>query len=144
MDKDVSFYTLSSTAIIHELLGEEVIIANLDNGNYYNLSGLAATVWRLLLCGKSAGAAITEIQEHYSGVVDVELQAASFIEELLQHNLLKLSASAIVSGECPTQWPQIFKSGAIDCYEDMQQLLVLDPIHEVDELGWPHAKDPVV
>ena len=26
-------------------------------------------------------------------------------------------------------------------YDDMQELLLLDPIHEVDEAGWPVKKD---
>jgi hypothetical protein len=25
-------------------------------------------------------------------------------------------------------------------FTDMQELLLLDPIHEVDERGWPHRK----
>jgi hypothetical protein len=27
----------------------------------------------------------------------------------------------------------------LDKYTDMQELLLLDPIHEVDDAGWPHT-----
>jgi hypothetical protein len=27
-------------------------------------------------------------------------------------------------------------------YTDMQQLLLADPLHEVQEAGWPHTKPP--
>jgi hypothetical protein len=29
-------------------------------------------------------------------------------------------------------------------YEDMQDLLLLDPIHDVDETGWPARKQDAV
>jgi hypothetical protein len=28
----------------------------------------------------------------------------------------------------------------LERYTDMQELLFLDPIHDVDESGWPHRK----
>jgi hypothetical protein len=32
-----------------------------------------------------------------------------------------------------------FEKPGLQKYSDMQDLLLLDPIHEVDEMGWPHA-----
>ena len=32
-----------------------------------------------------------------------------------------------------------FEAPILQKYTDMQDLLLLDPIHEVDEAGWPHA-----
>ncbi len=29
---------------------------------------------------------------------------------------------------------------ALETYTDMQELLLLDPIHDVDETGWPAAR----
>ena len=31
-----------------------------------------------------------------------------------------------------------FEFPIIEKFTDMQELLLLDPIHEVDEKGWPH------
>jgi hypothetical protein len=33
-----------------------------------------------------------------------------------------------------------FEPPILRTFEDMQDLLLLDPIHEVDEMGWPNAK----
>ena len=33
-----------------------------------------------------------------------------------------------------------FEAPALQVYTDMEDLLLLDPIHEVDEMGWPSAK----
>ena len=32
-----------------------------------------------------------------------------------------------------------YEPPVIECYPDMQELLLLDPIHEVDETGWPRS-----
>jgi hypothetical protein len=37
-------------------------------------------------------------------------------------------------GKSPFEMPKLSK------YTDMEDLLALDPIHEVDEMGWPNAK----
>jgi len=34
-----------------------------------------------------------------------------------------------------------YKAPELDTYEDMQDLILLDPIHEVDESGWPNVAD---
>jgi hypothetical protein len=31
----------------------------------------------------------------------------------------------------------VYKPPAIERFDDLEELLVLDPIHEVDEAGWP-------
>ncbi len=33
-----------------------------------------------------------------------------------------------------------FTEPTVHTYADMQDLLLLDPIHDVDETGWPNAK----
>lgn len=141
MNKGVVFYTLPNASIIHELLGEEVIVADLDNGNYYSLNGAGATLWQLLMRGNSDVAAIAEMQAHYPAIADVKDQMTKFIEEVLGYKLLEVTETPIVNTQQPIKWPEMFVSPMMYCYGDMQQLLMLDPIHEVDELGWPHAKD---
>ena len=35
---------------------------------------------------------------------------------------------------------QPFEAPILNKYNDMQELLLLDPIHDVDEAGWPNTK----
>ena len=35
-----------------------------------------------------------------------------------------------------------FRAPQIRAYTDMQDLLMIDPIHDVDETGWPVRRDP--
>jgi len=34
-----------------------------------------------------------------------------------------------------------FEKPKLQKFTDMQDLLLLDPIHEVDEAGWPHTRN---
>jgi hypothetical protein len=38
--------------------------------------------------------------------------------------------------------PGAFGPPRLQKFTDMQELLLLDPIHEVDEAGWPHTRPP--
>lgn len=34
--------------IMHEMIDNEVVVVNLDNGTYYSFDGVGAQIWRLL------------------------------------------------------------------------------------------------
>ncbi len=50
---------------------------------------------------------------------------------------LDSSGNAVSTDESKTP----FQIPVLDVYSDMQDLLLLDPIHDVDETGWPTPKD---
>jgi hypothetical protein len=35
-----------------------------------------------------------------------------------------------------------FVTPCLQKYTDMEELLLIDPIHEIDEVGWPSARPP--
>jgi len=37
---------------------------------------------------------------------------------------------------------QPFSAPVLNAYTDMEELLLLDPIHDVDQAGWPMPKAP--
>ena len=42
----------------------------------------------------------------------------------------------------PVEFPADYAPPAMSKYTDMEDLLLLDPVHEVDEVGWPVAGTP--
>ena len=64
-----------------------------------------------------------------------------FISELLQESLIAAidqpQKSPIIKKE-ENKTKLTFEHPTIEKYDDMQELLLLDPIHEVDEDGWPN------
>jgi hypothetical protein len=58
------------------------------------------------------------------------------VDELLSSNSSKFSISEQNSEPEKLK----FEPPILEKYVDMQDLLLLDPIHEVDERGWPNVK----
>ena len=128
-------YTTSHTGIIHELLNDEVIIANLNDGIYYSIRGSGILIWQLLLAGHTLPSIESLFSEKYGAIPTL----APFLDRLLKENLLISAPSSSPSLPSLT-WPTAFSPPELERYDEMKNLLKLDPIHEVDEQGWPQQK----
>ena len=70
-------------------------------------------------------------------------------ENLGVNSLKNFCGQVLVSEESSAQlppdfsWPMQFEPPMFERYEEMKNLLILDPIHEVDEQGWPARSGPV-
>lgn len=139
-------YTLNSPTVILETFEDEVVIVNLESGTYYSLGTTGAAVCSAL----EHGATTREIQDavaaQFEGERDAMARAIStFLDELHQEGIVLVTseggagvATRPVAVLATTRRP--FETPALQKYTDMQELLLLDPIHEVDESGWPKAK----
>lgn len=128
-------YTTPGTEIIHELLNDEVIIANLDAGIYYSIRGSGILVWQLLLAGHPLSSIESLFSEKYGSIPSL----SPFIDRLIEENLLIPKESSPPSSTS-LSWPSNFSPPTLERYDEMKNLLMLDPIHEVDEQGWPNRK----
>ena len=125
---------LRSKAVIHELLDHEVILADLDSGIYYSILGCGIPIWQLIMAGYDPSGIQALFVEKYGSSQGVQ----EFIDQLVGEKILVPSAD-VNPGPFPKDllWPEPFAAPFLDKYEEMKNLLMLDPIHEVDEQGWP-------
>jgi len=138
-----TYFRLPGTHIVAESVDGEALIINLDTGSYYSAEGTADAIWSLLSRGVSVEETTTRMEEQWEA--ETGLVAASvrrLASELAKEGLLVPAAAgsdvlaepaAKPSSRAPFTPPELRK------YTDMQELLVLDPVHEVDEEGWPNA-----
>jgi hypothetical protein len=127
---------------VHETLDGEVLAINLDTGTYYSLSGIGSQIWDWLTNGASIEAIIEAVVDTYEGErTTIETEVAQFVDKLKQE---KLIVSAETSSECtPIRFvtdgaaKKPFVPPVMEIYCDMQDLLLLDPIHDTDGSGWP-------
>lgn len=137
-------YRLNEPDVSHESFEDEILVINLKNGNYYSLLGTAIPAWLLL----AKGASVPEVSETLArgSQADLALVSAAvgrFVDELEKENLLVRVPYAVPPATLPAvPLPKAFSPPKFDRYTDMQQLLLMDPIHEVDDTGWPMAKKP--
>jgi hypothetical protein len=82
---------------------------------------------------------------------DEEITVNLFIQQLQQEGLVIPVDNKLADSSLPQNWKEqitakeskaIFNAPVLNKYTDMQDLLLLDPIHEVDATGWPSIKPP--
>jgi len=149
MEKSVNF-KINSPKVIHETIDGETVIVNLDSGNYYSLNAVGADIWDAIGKGIPLDYIVGDISCRYYGEQEeINRTISQFIDELIQETLIsprdgentgtEHSNEPFVKTEVSDGHPP-FIAPILQKYSDMQELLLLDPIHEVDDAGWPNVK----
>jgi hypothetical protein len=132
--------------VTHETIDGEAVIINLESGNYYSLVQTGSLIWALVDRGASASEVQNLVQQTYQGnATDIERGVQELLAQLQQENLIVPvdGAPEVDLAELKQILPSnghekpLFDSPSLNKYSDMQELLLLDPIHDVDEAGWP-------
>jgi hypothetical protein len=141
-------FKINTPNIVHELIDGEVIIVNLKQGDYYSLLHTSAEIWTEIEREQSSAQIVAQLIQNYQEEPEIIAQGVQlFIDQLIEEGIITELAGDILENEMfshtsgnngidkpPFEMPKLSK------YTDMEDLLALDPIHEVDETGWPNAK----
>ncbi len=141
----MGFYQANRPDVVMESFGGEVVLVQMKSGNYYSLQGSAPLIWELIERGSSVEETVDFLLARHSGdEEEVRRSVRNLVEELVAESLIVPVTGALpkVSTEAPVpEDPGTpFVLPVLERYTDMQELLFLDPIHDVDESGWPHRK----
>ena len=146
MDPQMRF-RINRPEVVCESFDGEVVAIHFASGNYYSLAGVAADILELLDDGYTVSEASESLARLYDGEShDIGGAVRNFVDELQQENLIVARESADVargtgrkmSAESQGAAEKVaFEPPRLEKYSDMQDLLLLDPIHDVDEIGWP-------
>ena len=136
-------FRLNSPQAVGEIVDGEAIVVNLTTGTYYSIKADSLLLWEAVSAGATvdeiaaAGAEATgEPSEAIAGATD------GFCRSLVEQGLIverdpgDASPSIDLSGAGPG-----LLEPAFEMYADMQDLILLDPVHEVGERGWPNVGD---
>ena len=141
-----ALFRLAGPDIVHDVIDDGVVVVNLSVGAYFTLDGVAREIWDLLASGRSRGEITADLGNRYDGRPEEIVDGVeSFLGHLAEEGLI------VGAGEGrPTEPPRPlertakrpFAAPVLVKYTDLEDLLTLDPIHEVDDSGWPHVKAP--
>jgi Coenzyme PQQ synthesis protein D (PqqD) len=142
-----AFFRVNTPTVSHETIDGEAVIINLDNGNYYSLIDAGSTIWSLVVRCVPVEKICNYICQAYEGErSEIERGVQGLLSQLQQENLI-VSMSPVEFAQNGTfedgNKPGIagersqFRCPELQKYTDMQELLLLDPVHEVDDMGWP-------
>jgi hypothetical protein len=130
--------------VMHELIDGEAVVANLDTGIYYGIEGIGAEIWDLLGGrGRGLDIVVSTIAARHPGQADqIEAGVSRFLAELHEEGLIRVVDDGQPGEPAPAPGPAStpFVPPIMAKYTDMEALLLADPIHEVDDEGWPNLK----
>lgn len=137
-------YAVRSPDVVHETIDGETVIVDMAFGTYYRLEGAAAVAWPSLARGASAADLGALLAGHFDAAeTDIAKAVAEFLAALEEYKLIAPAASpASAAPKSPAAPKRAFPGMAVHRFTDFQELFFIDPVHEVDETGWPAAPPP--
>lgn len=136
-----AYYRLNEPDSSSEIFDEEVLAINLASGHYHSLRGTGVPVWKWLTEGRSDEVIKGALRAIYPAAdAEVEADVTTLIAGLLSCGLI-VETTAPDREEDPVQIspaPGPYEAPVFESHSDMQDLLLIDPIHDVDvQVGWP-------
>lgn len=140
----MSAYTIPRERIVYEVLNSEVIVVDFSTGNYYALIHIAKLVWQIIE-QKATLETIAQYLSEQKMCIEagknrdaILADLKSFFRELLENQLIEPISDGVsleIILPIPDGWK--YDPPRLQKYTDVQSLLLLDPVHEVSEFGWP-------
>lgn len=133
-------YRMNKEFVVYEQMDVELTVINLQEGHYFIGKDSAIDIFLMLEDAKTVEDLIIQVQAIYS-VQETVLrdEVMSLIDMWLTNDLIAESdesstAEPLNSSELKTWTKPVFIA-----FDDMRDLLLLDPIHEadLDQQGWP-------
>jgi hypothetical protein len=132
---------VASADIVSEAFEGEFVVLDLSCGKYYSMDAAGSALWRAI----AAGVSMKELAEAIDGASAVTAQSIhEFAEKLVSYGCLARS-DAPGSATIDAATLNVLRTSAgpptVEVFDDLADLILADPIHDVEEAaGWPVRK----
>lgn len=142
---EINRYRTNEPDVIYQQFDEELVAIYLPTGSYHSLNDAAGHV--LLTLGQT-GATLDEVVDALSAKYDAPAETIgsdvrAFVERLTCESLIVKSNAAAPAIAPAAPSPQAerlpYVPPSLQSFQDVQELLLLDPIHDVTAEGWPNV-----
>lgn len=135
-------YVLNEEKMFADVTDGIAIIINSETGIYYGMNELATTVYENLINGAPAETILAALKSMQAAPANIEDEFNNFINAMLDKELILKSDNNDGIANLPTNIEDF--SLSLKEYNDAQELLLADPIHEVkEETGWTPEKSSI-
>lgn len=137
-------FECNSPDVVFENFGDEIVVLNLQSGNYYSLDPIGMFYWDCLSQSVPPADIAAHICQFYAGSVEAEPIADdldALCSEFQSEGLVRSSNTRRSLAEVnPTtaKFPAVYACPILSRFDDFAEMLLLDPVHDVGEAGWPH------
>lgn len=134
-------YKFNDSVFDPEDFDNEIVIINTVTGSYYTISGSAASVLRWFFLPVTVDHVYNLIQSTFPSEIS---EATDFVDWLKNQDLIiqvdRSDESADNINSTTKSKIIIQNDWTYSRFDDMADLIRLDPIHDVSDKGWPHRK----
>jgi len=140
-------FRINVPSVIFERFDEELVAINMDKGTYHSMAGSGADTFVLLSEEATARELADVLSNRYAATPEqIGTALVSFLEQLQKEQLIvtvetrKARDPLRIAGN-ESGLP--FTAPSLQAFRDLEGLLLLDPIHEVGDEGWPPPSEPL-
>lgn len=144
-DLEVCFHLKPRSVLSRERLDGELVAIDFESGNYFSFDGSAADIFWLLDNEIAFAHWASILGMHYTDLPNTEelrSQLRGFLDELVNLGLVQDGApltedSVPLPSDCDRgSWQR----PSTHTHSELADLLVIDPIHDTGDDGWPETK----
>jgi hypothetical protein len=118
----------------------EIVLVHIESGIYYNLSGLAADLLRHLKEPVEESTVRNWIESLQASTQE---EGFEYLEWLINETIVLKTQTQSDSAHATSALTVDVSSNLwkYERFDDMADLIRLDPIHDVSDKGWPHKRE---
>lgn len=132
-------WVINAPTAVSEIIDGELVVINLEKGTYYASLGIGAYLWQCLQQQvKLAAIEAALVQGFGISAEQARSDLESFLSALSRERLIRAARPEEMAASAAPPVPgSAYTAPELKVYNDMQDLLLLDPIHDVSDEGWP-------
>lgn len=133
-------YALASKNISGEIIDDELIVIDLSRGVYFTSKGAALHLWRGVLSGNNIEALIEQLCSKSDDPDNFKQMCMEWLNALTSEGILQEAEgeeTIIPIGLLETEEFSKIAPPTFEIHHDLEDILLFDPVHDFDELGWP-------
>src|ERR1700683_5591822 len=138
-------FRVNSPSVIYERVDDELVAIDLDTGTHHSMQGAATDAFVLLSEGATAVELADALAARYAATpAQIVTALEPFLKQLQEEPLIASVKTRKPRGPLRVGGQKSglpFVDRSLQAFRDLEVLLLLDPIHEVGEEGWPQASD---
>jgi len=133
-------YQMRSSQVTFERIDGELILISMDSGKYYSATGTAADIFYLIENKTPLNKFNEVLEKHFTHFDDSEI--LSFVDKISSENLIEPCPQPNIDHvDLPDDYQRgIWVSPSIIEFSDLQDLILVDPVHDASLNGWPVEK----
>lgn len=139
----MAIYKLNEAKMFADITDNVAIIINSETGIYYGMNGFGTAVFENLIKGIPSEVILEKMQSLPNVFPEIETRFNLFVKAITEKGLVILGDEACAD-EVVIDYELATKDNfalEVSEYNDAQELLLADPIHEVrEETGWSPEK----